>query len=201
MNDTLFTIGPTQTLCAAPAAEARAAFVRSGALLSRPGIDAGLLGGLQRAAASAGFVSDPVVDLGHRWIERPHKVGAAVEVALARRPLLDWLEAVTGCGAITHLEGRLVQTRAGGEDGLVWHADTADRMVLGLTLHLFDCAYEGGEFDIRDARSKLPTFHHAQARGGDVVVFDIDTRFEHRVAPVLSGQPRTVFTGWFVNGR
>lgn len=201
MDEELFTIGLTETRCAAPVAAARGRFGAEHALLSRPGIEAGLLGGLRAAAGAAGFVSDPVVDLGHRWIERPHKVGAAIEVALARRPLLDWLEAVTGCGAISHIEGRLVETRPGGSDGLTWHSDTFERALLGLTLHLDDCAYEGGAFELRDAVSRAQTFRHAAARAGDVVVFDIDPRCQHRVMPVTGGAPRRVFTGWFVSAR
>ena len=203
--DSLFTVGVTDTLCSPDLAAARAEFARDHALLARPGIDPALLARFAAVGAALAFVSNPVEQLGHRWIEAPHRLGAGIELALSRRALLDWLEAVTGCGAISHIEGRVVETRVGGDDGpgdgLVWHSDTFDRALLGLTLHLGDAAYAGGGFELRDTASKAETFRHSGARAGDVVVFDIDPRCQHRVLPVLSGAPRRVFTGWFVSAR
>lgn len=196
-----FRVGTTETHCDPAVAAARAAFTRGHALLSRPGIDLDLLGRLSAAAGAVEFASNEVEHLGHRWIEQPHRLGAGIELALARRSLLDWLEQVTGCGPLTHIEGRVVQTQAGGRDGLDWHSDTHDRAQLGLTLHLADCGYEGGAFEVRDTVSHAQTFEHSQARAGDVVVFDIDRHCQHRVAPIVSGTPRLVFTGWFMNGR
>lgn len=199
----LFCVGVTETRCTPDLATARARFQRNHALLARPGIDPALRARFAAVGAEAAFVSNPVEQLGHRWIEAPHRLGAAIELALSRRALLDWLAAVTGCGAISHIEGRVVETRVGGMDepgdGLVWHSDTFDRALLGLTLHLGDAAYTGGGFELRDTASKAETFRHAEARAGDVVVFDIDPRCQHRVLPVLSGAPRRVFTGWFVS--
>lgn len=197
----LFTVGVTETHCAPDLASAQARFAAEHALLARPGIDLALLARFAGAAEGLAFAANPVPDLGHRWIEAPHRLGAAIELALSRRPLLDWLAAVTGCDQISHIEGRVVETRLGGSDGLTWHSDTFDRALLGLTLHLADCDYEGGAFEVRDSVSRRQTFRHVGARAGDVVVFDIDPRCQHRVMPVTSGAARRVFTGWFVSAR
>ncbi len=196
-----FSIGMVNTACAPDPGPAREQFAQQHALLARPGIERALVERFGQAAAALTFISDPVEDLGHRWIEKPHRLGAAIELALSRRPLLDWLEVVTGCGAISHIEGRVVETRPGGEDGLTWHTDTFDRALLGLTLHLADCTYEGGAFELREAENSVTTFVHDAAQAGDITVFDIDPRYHHRVLPVTGGTARRVFTGWFVSER
>jgi hypothetical protein len=136
--------------------------------------------------------------VGHRHVETPPIVGTAIQLALNRCELRDWLIAVTDCGAISHVEGRLVQTRSGGKDHLDWHRDTHSNMRLGMTIHLADRRYEGGEFELRERGASNLLFRHADGRAGDVVLCDIDDRLEHRVCPVVSDEPRMVFTGWFL---
>ena len=107
---------------------------------------------------------------------------------------------MTGCTADGRIEGRLVETRPGGEDQLSWHRDTMPnaRYEFGITLHLRPCQYEGGAFEMRDRKSKQLLFRHDRAEPGDLLIFEVDARSEHRVMPVETGQPRLVFTGWFI---
>jgi hypothetical protein len=193
-----FTIGRTQTRIADPISKARAKFATQRALVCRPGVDKELLAMLTGASVRAAFRPQPVEGIGHRYVETPPLVGNAIQLALNRRELMDWLVAVTDCGPISHIEGRLVQTRPDGEDGLDWHRDTHANMVLGMAVHLADCACEGGAFELRERGASKLLFRHADAQAGDVAIFDIDNRFEHRVCRVVSGGPRTVFTGWFM---
>ena len=72
------------------------------------------------------------------------------------------------------------------------------RYEFGLTLHLRPCQYEGGAFEMRDSKSKQPLFQHYPADPGDLLIFEVEPRSEHRVMPVESGQARLVFTGWFI---
>ncbi len=55
-----------------------------------------------------------------------------------------------------------------------------------------------GAFEIRDHTIKTPLFEHVQADAGDLLIFEVNPRSEHRVTPVESGKPRLVFTGWFI---
>lgn len=177
---------------------AAALFARHHAMLCRAAFDAELLAGLSAAAARATFVSDPVPQLGHRWIERPPMVGAAIETALNRSALLGWLAHVTGHADIGPAEGRLVATRPDSGDGLDWHDDRMERALLGITVHLRDCAYAGGEFELRRKGEEAPLFVHAGARAGDIALFDVSDLCEHRITPVTAGEARLVYTGWFM---
>ena len=201
MNEALFTIGRTATVCDAVAATARRQFAADRALLSRPGVAADMLAAIDALAARTRFVAQPVTDLGHRHVEQPELAGTAVKLALDRPSLLRWVEDVTGCGPIARIEGMLVETRPGGNDQLDWHRDTLIDTALGITIHLGADPYEGGAFELRDVGSSDLRFRHADAQRGDVLLFDVDHRYEHRVMPVLSGAARRVFTGWFIRAR
>ena len=197
-GDGYFSIGRTTTRVADLIAKARAVFAAEHALLCRPGLDADLLALLAGFGARARFRPQTVEGVGHRLVETPPHAGAAIQLGLNRQELRDWLTAVADCGPLSHIEGRVVQTRPGGLDRLDWHRDTHANMRLGVTIHLADRCYEGGAFELRERGAPDLTFRHADPRAGDVVLFDIGDRFEHRVCPVAAGEPRLVFTGWFM---
>jgi hypothetical protein len=195
-----FVVGKTDTQFFLGADRMKPAYANQRALLCRRAIEPELLNQLATAASKARFVSDTVEHLGHRWIERPSIIGTAIQLVLNRPALQCWLKAVTGCTAEGAFEGRLVETRPGGEDHLSWHRDTMPnaRYEFGLTLHLRPCQYHGGAFEMRDSKSEQPLFRHYPADPGDLLIFEVDPRSEHRVTPVESGEARLVFTGWFI---
>lgn len=195
-----FVVGKTETRMLVAADQIQPAYENKRALLCRNAVAPDLLNQLASAAGKARFVSDPVEHLGHRWIERPSIIGNAIQLVLNRPELIDWLKSVTGCTAKGAIEGRLVETRPGGEDHLSWHRDTVRgaRYEFGITLHLRPCLYEGGAFEMRDSKSKQSLCRHYPADPGDLLIFEVDHRSEHRVMPVESGEPRLVFTGWFI---
>ena len=200
LDTSYFVVGKTDTKIVIDPDAVKPAYVNQRALLCRNAMAPELLSQLASAAAKARFVSDTIEHLGHRWIERPSLIGTAIQLVLNRPLLLDWLKAVTGCTAEGAIEGRLVESRPGGEDHLSWHRDTMPnaRYEFGLTLHLRPCQYEGGAFEMRDSKSKQPLFQHYPADPGDLLIFEVERRSEHRVMPVESGQARLVFTGWFI---
>jgi 2OG-Fe(II) oxygenase superfamily len=200
VNTPFFVVGKTETKIAIDHNTAKPAYQNQRALLCCSALAPELLIQLEHAARKARFVSDTVEQLGHRWIERPSIIGEAIQLALNRPVLLSWLKAVTGCIAEGRIEGRLVETRPGGEDHLSWHRDTirGGRYEFGITLHLRPCRYEGGAFEMRDSKTKQPLFRHYPADAGDMLIFEVDPRSEHRVTPVETGEARLVFTGWFI---
>lgn len=199
-SDKFFVIGKADTKISANTEQLKPAYSTKRALLCRDAIAPDLLSQLASAAVKTHFVSDTVEHLGHRWIERPSIIGAAIQLVLNRPAFLKWLKAVTGCTANGGIEGRLVETRLGGVDQLGWHRDTVRdaRYEFGITLHLRPCQYEGGAFEMRDSQSKQQLFRHYPAAPGDLLIFEVVDRSEHRVTPIVSGEPRLVFTGWFI---
>jgi hypothetical protein len=173
-------------------------FADDGALLFRDAVDPAVLTALVRASDQVEFVAEPVPQLGHRWIERPVRVGAAVETLINRPVLLDWLAAVSGRADVGRVQGRLVETRPGGNDGLSWHDDQIPDAQLGVTLHLRGQDYVGGSFELRRKGDADCRFRHDGARAGDLVLFTVDPGWEHRVQPISSGAARRVYTGWFM---
>ena len=199
-ESSFFVVGNTGTEIFVDAQNIKSAYANQRALLCHKAIAPELLNQLANAAAKARFASDSVEHLGHRWIESPSVIGAAIQLVLNRPEMLEWFKTVTGCTASGGIEGRLVETRPGGVDHLSWHRDTAPntRYEFGITLHLRPCQYDGGAFEMRDSTSKHPLFRHYPADPGDLLIFEVDHRSEHRVMPVVSGEPRLVFTGWFI---
>jgi hypothetical protein len=197
-GDQYFSVGRTAIRIADAIPRARDRFAERHALLCRSGLDPELQAMLSAFCARARFRPQEVKELGHRFVELPAVAGAAIQLALNRKELKDWLASVTGCCSLSHIEGRVVQSRAGGQDHLDWHRDTHENIGLGMTIHLTDCRYEGGAFELREAGARELSFRHDQPKAGDIVLFDIDQRLEHRVCLIASGEPRLVFTGWFL---
>ncbi len=193
-----FSIGRSDTQCVAAVDAARTLFARDRALLSRPGVSAEVLTAVDSLSARTGFVAQAVEGLGHRHIEKPELAGTAIKLALSRPDFLRWVEAVTGCGPVGRIEAMVVETRPDGNDRLDWHNDTHAHIALGVTIHLGDADYEGGAFELRDVGAQTLRFRHAGAQRGDVLLFDVDPAFEHRVMPVSAGAARRVFTGWLI---
>lgn len=195
--ESYFCLGRTETRVSENSEMARSVFQKQRALLCRNGIDARLLALLNDFCARVSFVPQQT-EVGHRTIEAGSVAGNAVQLVLNRSPFKKWLEEITGCAPLSGIEGKVVKTLPGGIDHLDWHRDTMPGIELGMTLHLADCTYVGGGFELRKFKSKRELFRHEKAQAGDVVLFDIKPNVEHRVLPISQGDARLVFTGWFV---
>lgn len=180
-------------------AAAKAAFAGARALVCPHLLDGDLLATLLRAADRSTYASNDVEGLGHREMERPPVVGTAVLLALRRPALHRWLEEVTGCETITRADGCVARTLARGGDELTWHDDLGDSTRrLGITIGLGGGTYEGGLFEMRDRPSNAPLLSFKHDTPGTALIFEVSRRCEHRVHPLVSGGPRRVFAGWFL---
>jgi hypothetical protein len=178
-------------------------FAQHHAFECRDLLDPALLARLIERCDAGTFRVDHVEGIGSREIEAPQRVGMALNLALGRLELLRWVEAATGKQGLRAVEGRVVQIRANGTDGLDWHDDDHERggaLVprLAITIGLSDASYEGGEFEMRRSGSKAMLVVHKHRQAGSALIFDIGTSLEHRVRPVLDGGMRRVFAGWFL---
>lgn len=191
-------IGTSHTRVTDETGPAADSFARWRAIAFSNVLDPPLTETLLRVSDRSTFVADVVEGLGHREVEAPARAGAAITLALKRPNLLRWIEAVTGCGPLGEVDGRLAQARPGGLDQLTWHDDMIDRgRRLAITINLTDRPYEGGEFELRAKGSDAVLLRHRHVRPGSALLFEVAPGLEHRVLPVLSGGPRRVYAGWF----
>ncbi|WP_337847351.1 2OG-Fe(II) oxygenase [Sphingomonas sp.] len=186
----------TQVECAVN--DARAVFERDRALLVRSGLSEEMLDALDRIGRHSVFVDQPVPHIGHRRVDSRELVATALKIAICRPAFLRWVEAVTGCGPVRDMAAWVAETRPGGAEHLGWHRDTGADYALGVTVHLGRERYDGGAFELRETATGTVRFRHDRAQRGDVLLFDIDQKLEHRVTPIASGAARRVFTGWLL---
>jgi hypothetical protein len=149
--------------------------------------------------AQSTFGEDHVGRIGVRQVERPQRIGPMLSLALHGRPLLDWLEIVTGCTPLRAVNGLLVQHSANSRDALDWHDDLnePDRK-LAIVINLSDRQFQGGQFQLRRKGEvrELLTFDHLEP--GSALLFAVRPELEHRVLPVTGTDHRRVFAGWFL---
>jgi hypothetical protein len=146
------------------------------------------------------FGEDVVGRIGARQVERPQRVGRILSLALHGRPLLDWLEVVTGCAPLRALTGHVAQHSPNSADALDWHDDMNDRArKLAIVINLSDRPFQGGQFQLRrkGADGLLLAFDHVEP--GSALLFAVRPELEHRVLPVTGTNPRRVYAGWFLD--
>jgi len=194
-----FLIGTSTTRLSAPHLHA-ARFASDQALVCNAALDDNLLMLMQRLVMRASFIPEPVEHIGQREMESPGLSGAALTLALRRTPFLRWIEALTQCGPIHTVKGKLAQTRAGTPQALDWHDDLNDgQRRLAITIDLSPAHYEGGLFELCHKSTREVIFRHRHLRPGTALIFRIAPHLVHRLQPVTAGGPRRVYTGWFMD--
>ena len=177
-----------------------AAYTQRPALVLDDLLDPAVLRNLSDILRQATFVDQIVAGLGTRVIEAPPRTGQLLRFLLDRAPLHRWLERVTGARPIASVAGKITQLHAGQGHHLDWHNDSGnERRVLGVTVNLGSEPYEGGRFEMRRRGSDEILLRHDHNRPGSALIFQVDNDLMHRVTPVTSGGPRTVFSGWFLS--
>jgi hypothetical protein len=197
-----FAVGKSSTWIGTDDQEARAGFASHCGFVCKQGLAIPFLEIIQVLCARAQFIPDPAYDVGNsafgaRSIESPALAGSAISLALGRHDFLQWLSAITGCGPLSRAEGRVVRTEVEAGGWLDWHGDSDHGRRLGITIHLADCNYTGGAFELRQQGDTALLFSHAEAAMGDTAIFALAPDLVHRVLPLQSGGPRLVYTGWF----
>lgn len=194
-----FRIGSSGTEILTDPALLRDGFERVRSIGVTAGFAPPLLDALLGQCRHAAWASNMIGSLGTREEEMPERIGPTIKLMLARPAMLRWVEAVTGCGPLASVTGRVAQTRPGSGQGLGWHSDRGDPLRrLAVTVNLTETPYEGGLFELRTtpAHEILRVHHHREP--GSILIFRIDRGLEHRLLPVTSGGPRRVFAGWFM---
>jgi hypothetical protein len=159
-------------------------------------IEASLLDVFLRLARAAAFESVATDDWGLRGVDAADRIALPFCMALARPVLLRWLEAVTGCEPLATVEGLIARMAPG--DILEWHRDARLGVRrLAVVIHLTEVPYEGGRFELRTKQGQWPLMSCEHRVPGSTAIFRLGLDLQHRVTPVTSGGPRTIFAGWF----
>lgn len=161
-------------------------------------IDPDFLPTLLERCDRADYVRDDRSGLYAREVEAPQRVGSALNLIMTRAPLLRWIEAATGVGALVRCEGRLVRTCANDRDKIDWHDDDLPARRLGFVLNLSAAPFVGGAFQLRRKGTVDLLCDFIHERPGTAMIFDVNDDFEHRVLPITQGGPRRMFSGWFI---
>ena len=199
-NAAPFCIDAMTTLISADPASYRDKFQKTPAFIFDGVFAPSLLDTLMARAAAGTFVDDDVKNIGTREIEAPQRVGKAISLLLGQPALPNWLQLATGMEPLRAVMGRLVQTRANDRDALQWHDDMGDKKrQIAIVINLSSQAFDGGLFEMRHVGEQSPilSFHHHAP--GTMMLFAVRPDLEHRVTPIISGGPRRVYTGWFLN--
>ncbi|HEX5182609.1 MAG TPA: 2OG-Fe(II) oxygenase [Allosphingosinicella sp.] len=190
-------IGGAETRVLDPAmiADIRRAVTDFGGAVFHDVIEPELFKSLAGSARKAAFRQVDLEEYGLRGNDLSVEAALPFCMTLARPAFMEWLEEISGCDPIAHIEGHLVEMQAG--NNLGWHRDAGLGIRrLALVINLTDCIYEGGDFELRRRSTRAPMFGYHAATPGSLAVFRLAQDLEHQVTLVRSGGPRTTFSGW-----
>ena len=185
------------TILAGPetnAAIAEAVAQRGGVVLHDV-LEPGLLRNFIALAARANFREVDSGLLGTRNTDMTVSLAMPFCVALARRNFMTWLETISGCPPVRHIEGHLAQMLPGNAVG--WHRDTGSgTRRLAMVINLTTAPVEGARFELRRKADREPMLAYHASAPGSLAIFRTDGELQHRVSRLRSGGPRRSFSAW-----
>ena len=186
----------TQILAGPETNEAIAeAIAGQGGVVLHDVLEPGLLQSFIGLAARADFREVDSGPLGVRTTDMSVSLALPFCVALARRPFMRWLEAISGCPPVDHIEGHLAQMLPGNAVG--WHRDTGSgTRRLAMVINLTTAPVEGARFELRRKADREPMLAYHASAPGSLAIFRTDGELQHRVSRLLSGGPRRSFSAW-----
>ncbi|MFX3675465.1 MAG: 2OG-Fe(II) oxygenase [bacterium] len=124
---------------------------------------------------------------------------AKLNLLLSNTRFLDFIKSITAKNEIKMTTSRVYRIDSKEDHQVYWHND--DRVlsrVLSMRIELSREKYEGGEFQLRDSRSKVVLATSGQLVFGDSFLFEVDfQQLEHQVLQVRKGS-RTSIILWFL---
>jgi hypothetical protein len=183
----------------APAAIADAArfFRERGYIKLSSFIEPSLRDALLDAIDRSSFYEKEHKGIGHELCVTPGPVTGVLEFLMNDPDLFHVIAEITGCGPIGCFRGRVYRLAPSAGHYDSWHDDLGESRLIACSINLGREPFEGGELQIRRARSTEILSEVHNPRAGDAVVFKVDPAFEHRVASVRGTMPRTAYAGWF----
>jgi hypothetical protein len=111
---------------------------------------------------------------------------------------LEVIGEITG-NALTWFDGRIYRMKADAGHSDKWHDDTIEGRLIAMSLNLSPRGFEGGLFQMKEAKSNRMLVEIANTGPGDALLFRLSTNLQHRVTDVQPGEPKTAYAGWFNN--
>ena len=149
--------------------------------------------------AGAQFIPHQSTDVGVETQIATNVALSSLQFLLNIPSFLRFIEAVTSCAPIQIFAGRIYRLSPAENQHFDWHDDVIpdDPRVLGLSINLSPQPFEGGEFSIRDVKTKQ-VFREVRNTGlGDALIFRIASSLQHRVGPVRGVISKMAYAGWF----
>jgi hypothetical protein len=130
-------------------------------------------------------------------VERNAVVLQAFTMLLNKPEIFRLIEDFTDSPPINSFLGRIYMMRPDSEHYDTWHSDYDGNRLIGLSMNLSSEPYSGGLFQIRERETELITGEIANIIPGDMHIFRISKKLQHRVTPVTGKVTKTAFAGWF----
>jgi hypothetical protein len=127
------------------------------------------------------------------------EVGGAVNLLhfVTNAPrFLETVSEIAGAN-LTWFAGRVYRMDPNAGHADQWHNDCVEGRLIAMSLNLSPRGYQGGVFQMRDAKSHRILEEVANTGLGDAILFRISRDFQHRITDVQPGEPKTAFAGWF----
>lgn len=111
--------------------------------------------------------------------------------------LLNFVETITGSPPLAKCIGHVYRLLPRGDD-LPWHTDAEGGRVADLMIDLSAAKHEGGQFEMRDARTHEIINAVDPVPFGDGLLIPISSQIEHHHRAIPGSVPKVNFSGWFV---
>jgi hypothetical protein len=160
-------------------------------------LDADLLAYVHQSIRRASFYERDHEDIAREACMSDNPMLAMMCLIMNDGCLFDAIRAVTGCGPVSYMNGRIYAFAANARHFDQWHSDTVNDRRIGISINLTDGVFEGGVLELRYADAAAPHWSIANTGPGDAVLFRLREDLLHRVTPVLGAVPRIAYAGWF----
>ena len=114
--------------------------------------------------------------------------------------LFRLIERITQCKQVSGFAGRIYRNMPDAEHKLDWHDDTEDKTrIIAASMNLSRQKFSGGVFQIREKESKKILREVPCGNPGDMHIFEVSPKLQHRVTKTIGDFPRTAAAGWFTD--
>jgi hypothetical protein len=160
-------------------------------------LDVGLLDDVLDALDRAEFYDLVHDGIGTELCVKAGALTSALELAFNDPALFALIDELTGCGPLGCFSGRTYRMTSGEGHYDSWHTDVGQDRVAALSVNVGRQPFQGGALQIRPTTDHEAVAEIENPTPGDAVLFRVDPRYCHRVAPLIGPGSRTAYAGWF----